>query len=330
LIKKSAMKVSIIVPVYNVEQYLEDCAQTIINQSYTNLEIILVDDGSSDNSGAICDELAKQDSRILVIHQENKGLSAARNTGLRVAKGDYVFFVDSDDKLFLHSIETLVALAKKFPGVDIVQGNIQRQDGKTRTVNACLIEPEYIDDFRKIREGLISHYPIPAWNKLIRTSLLKDNHIEFFEGIIHEDDLFRWSLHTCANSICFTKEFTYWYRTDNTLSIMHESDKTKSICSKLAIISNVSGSIRTRKEYGFAFRMISYENKAKILPYCKNPKIVLQEIDKLLKKSDFPFLLKAELALWHLPIQLLKNSLFMFPYRVLRKCVLSLRCHPLL
>lgn len=90
-------KITVIVPIYNVEPYLERCVNSILNQSYQNLEIILVDDGSPDNCGAICDEFAKKDDRIVVIHQKNKGLSGARNTGLENATGDYIGFVDSDD-----------------------------------------------------------------------------------------------------------------------------------------------------------------------------------------------------------------------------------------
>ena len=89
--------ISVVVPVYNVENYLEKCVSSITNQTYKNLEIILVNDGSKDNSGAICDDLAKNDSRIKVIHKENGGLSDARNTGINVATGEYIGFVDSDD-----------------------------------------------------------------------------------------------------------------------------------------------------------------------------------------------------------------------------------------
>ena len=90
-------KLSIIVPVYNVEQYLDKCIKSILNQTFKDFELILVDDGSIDNSGEICDEYAKKDSRVKVIHKKNGGLAAARNTGLIIARGDYVGFVDSDD-----------------------------------------------------------------------------------------------------------------------------------------------------------------------------------------------------------------------------------------
>ena len=89
--------ISVVVPVYNVEKYIDKCINSIINQTYKNLEIILVDDGSPDNCGNICDEYAKKDNRIIVIHKENGGLSDARNTGIEVSKGKYITFIDSDD-----------------------------------------------------------------------------------------------------------------------------------------------------------------------------------------------------------------------------------------
>ena len=100
--------ISVIVPVYKVEQYLHRCVDSILAQTYTNLEIILIDDGSPDRSGAICDEYAAKDSRIRVIHQKNAGLGAARNAGLDVCSGEYIAFVDSDDTLPEDALEQLI------------------------------------------------------------------------------------------------------------------------------------------------------------------------------------------------------------------------------
>ncbi len=106
--------ISIIVPVYNVEQYLEKCVKSIIRQTYKNIEIILIDDGATDSSGKICDKLKLKDNRIKVIHKENGGLSDARNAGLKVAKGEYIGFVDSDDYIKEDMFETLYNLNKKY------------------------------------------------------------------------------------------------------------------------------------------------------------------------------------------------------------------------
>ena len=104
------IKLSIIVPVYNVEQYLDECIQSLLNQTLKNIEIILVDDGSPDNSPQMCDEYAKQDSRIKVIHKVNRGLGYARNSGLEISQGEYVTFIDSDDYIDLKAYKTVCEL----------------------------------------------------------------------------------------------------------------------------------------------------------------------------------------------------------------------------
>lgn len=106
-------KLSVVVPVYNVEQYLKRCVDSIINQNYPNIEIILVDDGSKDSSGKLCDFFAKQDKRIKVIHQTNGGLSSARNTGIENASGYYINFLDSDDELLPNIFNDLIPLMEK-------------------------------------------------------------------------------------------------------------------------------------------------------------------------------------------------------------------------
>lgn len=106
-------EISVIVPVYKVESYLERCIQSILAQTYKDFELILVDDGSPDNCPAICDRYAKQDGRIRVIHQENGGLSAARNTGIEMAKGKWLFFVDSDDWVHTEALRTLLECAER-------------------------------------------------------------------------------------------------------------------------------------------------------------------------------------------------------------------------
>lgn len=122
------MKLSIIVPVYKVEKYIRRCLDSIINQTFTDFELILVDDGSPDTSGEICEGYAKKDERIRVIHQENKGLSGARNTGVEVSKGEYIGFVDSDDWIELEMYEKLITAAEKY-GADIVKCGLDYTDG---------------------------------------------------------------------------------------------------------------------------------------------------------------------------------------------------------
>ena len=117
-------RISVVVPVYNVEQYLEKCVNSIINQTYKNLEIILVDDGATDKSGKLCDELAKLDNRIMVYHKKNGGLSDARNYGVERATGDYIGFVDGDDYIDAEMYEKLYEAIKK-ENVDVAECNLK-------------------------------------------------------------------------------------------------------------------------------------------------------------------------------------------------------------
>ena len=126
---KRMPKISVIIPVYKVEQYLPECLDSIINQTYKNLEIICIDDGSPDNSGKILDEYASKDNRIRVIHKENGGISSARNAGLDIATGDWISFVDSDDWLDINTYEKLLSSADE-ANTDIVMfGNCSVNNG---------------------------------------------------------------------------------------------------------------------------------------------------------------------------------------------------------
>ena len=182
--------VSIIVPIYNVEQYISRCIESILAQTYRDFELILVDDGSPDNCGKICDEYAKQDSRVHVIHQENKGVSAARNAGISLAKGEYIMLVDSDDFITENMLEKMHDCIAE-SGSDIVicgintfldgeetEDKSQINDISTKTISgraACL--SIYRMDGR---------VPIMAWGKLYKSELFTD--IRYPVGRIHEDD----------------------------------------------------------------------------------------------------------------------------------------------
>lgn len=117
---KISIKISVIIPVYNVEKYLHQCVDSVLNQTYKNLEVILVDDGSKDSSGKICDEYAAKDSRVVVIHKKNGGVSSARNVGISRATGKYIMYVDSDDWLELNAVENCMEVVYKYPTVGCV------------------------------------------------------------------------------------------------------------------------------------------------------------------------------------------------------------------
>ena len=143
--------ISIIVPVYNVEEYLDECVQSLINQTYKNLEIILIDDGSTDSCPSKCDEWAEKDKRIKVIHKENGGLASARNAGLDIITGDWFFFIDSDDCIYKNCILTLVSQIEE--DVDIVQCNYERGDNfsklneKINSICETLNQNQVLEEF---------------------------------------------------------------------------------------------------------------------------------------------------------------------------------------
>lgn len=181
---------SVIVPVYNTELYLETCLESILNQSYKKLEIILIDDGSFDCSGKICDDYGCLDKRVKVIHQKNKGLSAARNVGLEMATGEYIAFVDSDDYLALDCYDQCISTMER-TRVDICCYDIFEQYGDLiKTVshmpNGNLLKPFFAKDKLQL---LFSLWPL-VWAKVYKKSFLNENKLRFVEGIIYEDNPF--------------------------------------------------------------------------------------------------------------------------------------------
>lgn len=179
--------VSIIVPVYNVESYLEEAVKSVLSQTVGDWELLLVDDGSTDGSGAMCDKYAKSDSRIRVYHRSNGGLSAARNTGLDNCKGDWIAFFDSDDVLHPRFIETLLAAAS-VTDADIVDSKMKRFEESHCTFDGPAAGEVTIYDPREAIEkalyqtGALHH---SAWAKIYRSSLWQDT--RFLEGCAYED-----------------------------------------------------------------------------------------------------------------------------------------------
>lgn len=202
--------ISIIIPVYNVAQYLEKCLESVISQTYKNIEVILVDDGSSDESGVICDKYAERDERIKVIHKQNGGVSSARNAALEIVKGDYVCFVDADDYVVAEMVERLVNEIQK--GYDIVQCSyVLLYDD--RTVHAQISdfsEEEYHEKTQIINAFFTGRIVYSLWNKLFSYKVISGK--KFDESIrIAEDKLF---VHEClvdaANIKCIPDEL-YMY-----------------------------------------------------------------------------------------------------------------------
>lgn len=204
--------VSIIIPVYNVETYLKRCLDSVIKQTYKTLEIILVDDGSPDKCPTFCDEYATKDERIIVIHKENGGLSDARNAGTKVATGDFIYYLDSDDELPLDAIESMIAMVNEHPNVDIVVGKMQGIPNKEMYDNSRFDDIKFINDNIWVRKNfcrLRNRIPVNACNKLIRKSFFFDNNLFFEKGLIHEDELWMFQTSQVLSKLAFVNKTTY-------------------------------------------------------------------------------------------------------------------------
>lgn len=228
------MKVSIIIPIYNVEKYIERSLMSALTQTYRNLEILLVNDCTPDNSMEIAERVIansrySKDLEIRFIsHSVNKGIAATRNTGMRNVTGEYLFFLDSDDEITPDCIESMVKLAQRYKGVDIVQGNtVETNNDKIKDIISC--EPEYIEDRSLIKKMMFNDgtckYSIPnvVWNKLIKTSMVIGNNMWFKEGMVAEDVYWLLMYWKYVSSIAFNVTRTYYYYNDNPSSITNEA-----------------------------------------------------------------------------------------------------------
>lgn len=222
-------KVSIIIPVYNAEKYLSRCLNSVLKQTYSNIEIILVDDGSEDKSSYLCDRYAMLDSRIKVYHKSNEGVSIARNYGIENCNGEYIVFVDSDDYLISECIETLVKLVRneEEPVLGCVD-YYENQNGKLSTYSC---EDGKIDSLG-YDEGLIkifnpSSYRGYLWNKIFRLSEIRKYEIRFLPGVkIWEDTLFlmEYIINSSAKILYkHTPLYVYSIYSDSTMGKMDHS-----------------------------------------------------------------------------------------------------------
>ena len=201
--------ISVIIPVYKVEKYVERCIQSVINQTYENLQIILVDDGSPDNCGKICDEYAKKDHRIEVIHKSNGGLSDARNKGLEIAKGEYIGFVDSDDYIEADMYEVLYNLLKQYNADVSICNFYTVSQGKISIKNADNGINEY-NRIEILKEILLDrNIQSYAWNKLYKKELFDE--IKYPIGKKYEDIGTTFFLLEKCNKVVVTGKSEYYY-----------------------------------------------------------------------------------------------------------------------
>ena len=219
--------ISVIVPVYNVEAYLPKCVDSILAQTYKTLEIILVEDGTKDSSGKICDEYAKKDSRIRVVHKENGGLSSARNAGMDIARGDYFGFVDSDDWIEPEFYETMLSAAQKHDADLVCCGRFD-VDGVTgeKTVGLCHPKEEVISAMEMLGRVFVwDNCDSAAWDKLYRRELFDE--IRYPLGVYSEDVAIFYKLMEKANRVALVPKPMYNYlHRENSITTAKLSEKT--------------------------------------------------------------------------------------------------------
>jgi len=280
--------VSIIIPVYQVENYIERCITSVIGQTYSHsmIECIMVDDCGTDNSIMLaqkCIDNYKGDIRFKIIHNEhNCGLSVSRNNGMKVATGDYIFFLDSDDYISDDCIEKLMSAIHKHPEIEVVKGthNDKRINEKT-SISHLSSQP--IDNKILMKLFFLGYIPCMAWNTLIPRELIEKRHITFMPHIIYEDELWSFYLFREVNSFLFISDVTLSYEV-NPHSIVNEEHKNEEvhINSLLYILQDLLNHIEERYYEGIIIYMTS---------------MILRLLDRIKQKHNDKALLSEVLAI---------------------------------
>jgi CDP-glycerol glycerophosphotransferase len=241
-------RISVVVPIYNVQAYLAECLDSLLAQGVRDFEAILVDDGSTDASGEIAGRYATSDARFRLVRQDNAGLGNARNTAVTLARGDFLFFLDSDDKLPPGALERLLASLDR-TGSDFASGNVHRFDSRA-TWPAAFLARAFILPRRRTHVSrlrwLISDRM--AQNKLWRRSFWDAHNLRFPEGVVHEDIPVVVPAHFLARSVDVVREPVYLYREreDGVLSITQRRAELQSLRDRLAAVEEVSAFLGAR------------------------------------------------------------------------------------
>lgn len=253
--------VSVIIPIYNVEKYLDRCIKTIIEQKYNNLEIILVDDGSPDNCGKICDDWAKKDNRIKVIHKKNGGVSSARNTGLDIATGEYISFIDPDDIIHPNYYDILIS---QVGNADCIICSYKKFSNEIEFENRYIYTTETMNSIEAIKKGFFKNPDIfyVVWNKIIKSDIAKMQ--RFNETMKNgEDSLFAYNVIISCNEIKYTEAplYGYYIREDGAVNTidsygkMNEVELIVSICKPY--LNDKDKAFRRRVKSHFIHKMYS-------------------------------------------------------------------------
>jgi glycosyltransferase involved in cell wall biosynthesis len=267
--QKNNELISVIIPVYGVEKYLDKCVLSIINQTYTNLEIILIDDGSPDNCPVICDQYARQDSRIKVIHKINGGLSSARNVGLDIALGKYVTFIDSDDWVIEDYIDILVSAIKK-TNSQISVGNtllvhskdyIEEKDLKSDETLRIFSPVESVHNMSDLSNGLALPFTT-VWGNLYEIELFTN--LRFPHGKNNEDEFLNYKLFFLAKRIVYSPKYIYFYLVRNGSILNSEFTisrlvKLEALEERILFFDNLSEkALKNEALYNYYHSLLSY------------------------------------------------------------------------
>ena len=318
--------VSIIIPTYNVEAYIRECLESVAAQTYRGeIECIIVDDCGTDKSieeaeRFIAEYRGNVDFRIL--HRKvNGGLSAARNSGTDSAKGDYIYYLDSDDKITTTCIEEFVSVARKYPQTDVIQGGISDMKKSVISDVKNIDLPDFICDVRTIKEKYMLNYglPIAAYSRLYNKSFLNDNHLRFHEGIIHEDVPFTFLLAQRAKCIAICRHNSYLYRIMRQGSIVNSSSKEYAFSSRMTAMNDCIDSINATEKDIQVRGIIT-----KILCYLAVTEPVF------LQRDSFSTICSKVAMLVSFPLSLVLNTYFLLPINFQRakifRYIISIIC----
>ena len=298
---------SIIVPVYNTEKYLRRCMDSIMNQTLQDIEIIIVDDGSRENCAALCDEIAKTDSRIKVVHKKNAGPGLARNSGIEIATGEYIGFVDSDDYIERTMYEALYNAAKKnnadlcLSGTCFVGGNMFSESGAETKKE--YFEEETVfkkEDMKKLLLGIVgalphepddSRYGVSVWKNIFKTSVIREKGIRFLSEreILSEDTLFMIDYIKAAESAVGVQGAYYCYcRNEDSISKSYKKDRFEKCIVFLDALEKRIADVAKKDEYGiYLDRLVQAYGRtvcSQEIMHARDEKIKFSHLKKRLKE----------------------------------------------
>lgn len=219
--KMERIKISIIVPIYNIKEFLPECVDSLVNQTLKDIEIILVDDGSTDGSSELCDLYAKKYSNIIAIHQKNQGQATARNNGVKIARGKYIQYVDGDDYITENACEALYNAAQKYDA-DIIRGDCLDHKRITSVDDQIISAIDYIKV--ALNENV---YDIVTWLDIVKRELLVNRQIKFIEGCFYEDQQYMMNLLADKETSIVKISYPFYYYRMRSGSTTHSNDRKK-------------------------------------------------------------------------------------------------------